>query len=349
MNKIEWIISAVLDNPHYKKKCGNGSYLVWGTGVYGEAFSRFMDRMDVLPAAFLDSDEKKQGKLFHGISIMEPERALTEYGSADVILAMADAKSRPLLERLEKMGRKAMTLMDFLLGEENDFSVLEIGPLHSPSFKGKNVKYMDVLDARGLLAKAREHGLPTENVPKLIDYVSPNGSWEVVKEKFDLVYSSHLLEHQTDLVRHLQDVQNHVYPGGAYVLAVPDKRYCFNYYDPCTRLEDVLAAYYEKRTRHSLQALIRAECSTHNDVMRHWQGEHGKARKLSAKVLEKVVAEYKASLSGDYIDAHEWYFTAESLAGILKELKNLGLIAYKSCEMWETSKDTNVFGVVIKY
>ena len=67
----------------------------------------------------------------------------------DVILAMTDSKAKSLRDKLEKMGRKAITMMDFLLEDAKDFSVLEIGPLHNPYFKGTNVKYMDVLDAQG--------------------------------------------------------------------------------------------------------------------------------------------------------------------------------------------------------
>ena len=349
MNKMKWVFSAVLDCPRYKIIHRNRHYLVWGTGIYGEAFAGVMERMDVLPRAFIDSDVNKQGKIVHGIPIMDPESALAEYGNADVILAMTDSKAKSLKNMLRKIGRKAITLMDFLLGDVNDFSVLEIGPLHNPCFKGANVKYMDVIEAGELLEKAEKNGLPTENVPERIDYVSPDGDWDVVKEKFDLIYSSHLLEHQTNFVKHLQDVQMHVYPGGAYVLAVPDKRYCFNHYDPCTRLEDVLAAYYEKRSRHSLQALIRAACTTHNDVERHWQGDHGRPRKLSAVKMEKVVAEYKDSLTGGYIDVHEWYFIPESLSEILQELRSLGLIDFKSFDVCATSRNTNSFGLVIKY
>ena len=345
MNKMEWVFSAVLDNPGYKTSHKDTQCLVWGTGGYGEAFARIMERMDVLPIAFMDSDVNKQGKMFHGIIIKNPERALAEYGNADVILAMTDSKAKSLRDKLEKMGRKAITLMDFLLEDANDFSVLEIGPLHNPCFKGKNVKYMDVMDAQGLLDKAGEHGLPIENVPQYIDYVSTDGTWDVVKEKFDLVYSSHLLEHQTNLIQHLQDVYEHVLRGGAYILVIPDKRYCFDHFAPCTTIEDVLSAYYEKRRRHCLTALLRAARATHNDTTRHWLKDHGSKGIFTKEKLKDVVETYFASLHGDYVDAHEWYFTPETFRDICKELQELDLLKFENIEITETQEGQNVFYV----
>lgn len=139
----------MLDNPGYKTSHKDTQCLVWETGVYGEAFARIMERVDVLPMVFMDSDVNKQGKIFHSIIIKNPENALSEYGNADVILAMTDSKAKSLRDKLEEMGRKAITMMDFLLEDAKDFSVLEIGPLHNPYFKGTNIKYMDVLDAQG--------------------------------------------------------------------------------------------------------------------------------------------------------------------------------------------------------
>ena len=348
MNRLKWVWNQAL---RHKVPSGDGDVplLVWGTGTYGEEFTKMLNEMRLAPLAYVDSNTNKQGGIFHNKRILEPEDALAKYAEAKIILAMSDRYANDVRERLLAQGRNCCGCREFILSRLKDCKILEIGPLHNPFFKGDNVKYLDVLNAEGLLAKAKFHGLPTGNVPKHIDYVSPDGSWEGIEEKFDLIYGSHLLEHQTDLVKHLRDVERHVHLGGAYVLVVPDKRYCFNFYDPCTKLEEVLAAYYERRKRHSLATLIRAVCATHNDVRLHWQGEHGTPGVLSTEALTKVVDEYRASMSGDYIDAHAWYFTPESLVDILQELKRLGLVSFKSLALANTVKGTNVFYVCVRY
>ncbi|UXN58750.1 hypothetical protein [Phyllobacterium zundukense] len=42
-------------------------------------------------------------------------------------------------------------------------TVLEIGPFTNPVYRGKNVKYFDVLDKHGLLDRAARIGYPSEN------------------------------------------------------------------------------------------------------------------------------------------------------------------------------------------
>lgn len=77
-------------------------------------------------------------------------------------------------------------------------SVLEIGPAVRPSLAGPGVKYFDIEDRAGLIAKAVAHGYPTDHSVD-IDFCSPTGDLSVVNEQFAAVFSSHCVEHQPDL------------------------------------------------------------------------------------------------------------------------------------------------------
>jgi SAM-dependent methyltransferase len=103
-------------------------------------------------------------------------------------------------------------------------AILEIGPFSRPLVRGRDVTYFDVLDRQGLTTLARKIGVEeTGQIPQ-IDYVSATGDLTVVPVTFDVVASSHAIEHQPDLVRHLCRVEQVLKPGGYYFLWIPDKR-----------------------------------------------------------------------------------------------------------------------------
>ena len=102
---------------------------------------------------------------------------------------------------------------------------LELGPFCNPLLYGPNVKYFDVLDAAGLKERAERIDYKiVRNVE--IDYVSPTGDLNAIKDvdSFSMVVSAHCVEHQLDLVRHLQSVSKLLVDGGYYVMAVGFQR-----------------------------------------------------------------------------------------------------------------------------
>ena len=257
---------------------------------------------------------------------------------------MSSANATEPKKILKCLARNYMDIWDFILcGLNKSISILEIGPLYCPMFKGDNVKYLDVYDVPKLREIAKSLNASDEDVPKKIDYVSPNGDWCNINESFNIIYSSHVIEHQTDLIQHFTDVFSHIRSGGAYVLVIPDKRYCFNHYDPETTMEDVLDAYYERRTRHSLRALLRAACGTHNDAQRHWQGNHGIQVEHSMDEFHNVVDAYKSSITGEYIDCHEWYFTPNSFKITMERLRKAGFVEYSDLLIENTPENSFEF------
>ena len=149
----------------------------------------------------------------------------------------------------------------------SEFSVLEIGPFCKPAILGPNVSYFDVLDGPELELRARKIGYPIECVPE-IRFVSPNGDLSIVGSEFDAVFSSHCIEHQPDLIYHLQQIERLLSPGGIYFIIIPDKRYCFDYPLPESDLADVLEAFYDKARGHNIKNVIRHRALTvHNEAL----------------------------------------------------------------------------------
>lgn len=236
--------------------------------------------------------------------------------------------------RLGSYHANRKNFIELLAGEER---VLEIGPFTNPTIVGDNVKYFDVLNSEQLARRAAAVGYVIKAEPT-IHYVHPDGDLSVVDEKFSCVFSSHCIEHQPDLIRHLKQVENLIGPEGKYYLIVPDKRYCFDRLLVESELEDILEAHKEKRTRHSLKTIIEHRAfTTHNDSLRHWVGDHKDADYESGREcrVSAAIQEYDAS-EGVYIDAHAWRFTPCSFLHVMISLYDLRYTALKPVKVFNT-------------
>lgn len=202
-------------------------------------------------------------------------------------------------------------------------SILEIGPFFAPVATGPNVKYFDVLNKADLIKRGTDLGHDVSRVPD-INFVSPNGDLSVVNETFDAVLSSHCIEHQPSLIRHLREVHRLLKPGGSFFAIIPDKRYCFDHFLPVSTIADVLDAN-DDRQVHSIRNLVEHRAlMTHNDPTRHWVGDHGEPGPPTMRVdlIKSALAEHSQT---DYIDVHAWKFVPESFRQIMEDLASLGL------------------------
>lgn len=220
-----------------------------------------------------------------------------------------------------------MTRGDIVQRALKERSVLEVGPFCNPVLVGPQVTYFDVMPTEGLVERARKIGYPIIATPR-IDFVSPVGDLSVVDRQFDACLSSHCIEHQPDLIGHLQAISRILSAGGAYYLIVPDKRYCFDALISESNLAEVVAAHIEGRTRHSLESVIEHRAlTTHNDPIRHWIGDHfdPEYHRGLGERTSSAIAEWRES-SGQYIDVHAWQFTPASFRGIISSLREMKYI-----------------------
>ncbi|HWI84732.1 MAG TPA: class I SAM-dependent methyltransferase [Sphingomonas sp.] len=232
-------------------------------------------------------------------------------------------------------------LLDFI---DDEYSLLEIGPFWQPLKRGPNVEYLDVLDADQLRARAAQTRGNPAGVPDHIHHV---GSLEAVDRRYDAVLSSHSIEHHPDLVRHLQLVERVLNPGGAYFLIIPDKRYCFDHFITESTIADVIAAYRESRTVHTLKSVIEHRAlTTHNDSLRHWRGDHGNAERHRASRTRAAIEEFDRA-EGAYIDVHAWYFTPPAFRSIMSILREMGLIRLDIAGVYHPAFGRNEFCAIL--
>ncbi len=234
--------------------------------------------------------------------------------------------------------------------------VLEIGPYVNPSLKGANVKYFDILSAEDIKSQilnekneALKNGVSKDadlsKVPN-IDYVHPNGDLRIIKEKFDVAFSSHNIEHQIDLVAHLNQVAELLNSGGKFYLVIPDKRYCFDHFIPESPLSDIIGSYYSAIKLHQLDTILAMSCeTTHNNPKLHWQGEHGQVKGRNSSCYVDSIKDFKNN-SG-YINAHRWRFTPQSFEFIINQLNEMGLTTLKVEKVYMTQENTADFKVIL--
>ncbi len=245
-------------------------------------------------------------------------------------------------------GSRISTRKSFLDIFPQELSVLEIGPFNSPALRGKNIKYFDVVPTEQLREKALGHGLDPSLCPE-IDFVSPNGDLSVVDEFFSAVFSSHTIEHQPDLIRHLLGVSALLTPGGRYYLIVPDKRFCFDHFKPESSIAKVLAAHLAAATNNTQEAMIDYYVTmTHNDARRHWSGDHGDpAYESNLDVVRHALA-YCTMIGDAYRDTHAWQFTPPSFRKIMEILFALDLIDLELERVYPTVRNDIEFFAVLK-
>ena len=228
-------------------------------------------------------------------------------------------------------------------------TILEIGPFNAPAVSGPNVTYFDVLSTDEMIERARSIGYDPSTVPD-VNFVSRSGDLRSVDRKFDAIVSSHAIEHQPDLIRHLNDVAAILRPDGRYYVICPDKRYCFDHFIAETTIAGVIQAHEEKRTIHTLGSVIEHRAmTTHNDVIRHWNGDHedpGYMDRLSERT-KNAIEQYREA-DGQYIDVHAWQFTPDSFRKILTALECLGEITLAIERVYQTPRGQVEFIAVLR-
>lgn len=137
--------------------------------------------------------------------------------------------------------------------------IIEIGPSYNPiapKSGGWNSASIDHLTREGLVMKYTGH--PRVDVSRIepVDFVWSCGPLSdavpsAQHGSFDAFVASHVIEHTPDLIAFLDSAATLLKPEGVVILAIPDKRYCFDYFQPLTTTGQLLEAHADRRSRHT--------------------------------------------------------------------------------------------------
>lgn len=206
---------------------------------------------------------------------------------------------------------------------------LEIGPSLNPVLpkaEGYDVAVLDHVDQAGLVAKYAVYGLDT-SVIEPVDFVWRGGSIaEAVKHaQYDAIVACHVIEHAPDLIQFLTDCSTILKPAGALYLLVPDKRYCFDFFQPLSDVAKVLGDHRAGRTRHPFESFYRASAHVNNPHTIAWD-QRGLGDPRFPHGDPKAIRDYaeRSSGSAQYEDMHANFFTPMSFMMLIDELRYLG-------------------------
>lgn len=212
---------------------------------------------------------------------------------------------------------------------------LEIGPLDSPiAVVGESdVRYVDVYPTAGVRDHyAADPNVLVELVPEIHYALIEGDRVQTLSEAaardapYDWVMASHVIEHVPDVIGWLRELATLVTEEGALVLAVPDRRYCFDVHRPPTTTGQAIAAHDRGDTRPSIRAVYDfMQSAVFADTAGLWRGERPPSRGDRMHQLHQTRAAMDRARAGEYVDSHVWTWTPDELLTLLRDLRELDL------------------------
>jgi SAM-dependent methyltransferase len=207
---------------------------------------------------------------------------------------------------------------------------LEIAPAHNPvcpKAEGWNIKTVDCVSTDELITYMSNN--PGNDLSKIeaVDIVWNSGALHEAIDsslhgKFDYIVASHVFEHVPDLIGTLNSCDRLLKPGGILLLALPDRRYMFDFVRPFTTTADAIEAFEEKRGRHSIRnafllyfysVLVNHEAVWERAIL---------PTKFQLNFLQAAAefALYPGRVATKYVDMHAWVWTPASFKLTILEL-----------------------------
>ncbi|MFN2517836.1 MAG: methyltransferase domain-containing protein, partial [Jatrophihabitantaceae bacterium] len=223
---------------------------------------------------------------------------------------------------------------------------IEVGPSYNPlvpKSSGRRIETVDHAHAEELVAKYTAMGLSEEHVARIeaVDHLWSGGSLlDVIPDhgSYDYIIASHFIEHTVDMVRFLQDCEVLLRDGGRLSLVVPDKRFCFDRFQPLSTVGDVIDAFHAQHTFHTAGPLVDHQayaCTSGGSLV--WSAEYRAPVELQFPNLEGAEEAARNGLEQKtYFDTHRWKFTPTSFELLIGDLAELGHHAFGVVESLPT-------------
>lgn len=222
-------------------------------------------------------------------------------------------------------------------------SGIEIGPLNRPIVTRQmgKIHYVDYATTEELKLKyASEPSVDIDQIVEVDDIWGEKRLPELVGNKapFDYVIASHVIEHVPDLVGWLKEIHAVLKPGGVLALAIPDKRYCFDFLRQPTEPAQVIEAYLLGNRKPTPGQVF----EFHSRFVL-WQEQIGWSHEVERSELVRLHTDqqafelaHQASIDNGYYDVHCWVFTPRTFFQLLRTLIDIGLVDFKVTQYYES-------------
>lgn len=231
---------------------------------------------------------------------------------------------------------------------------LEIGALINPIVTREDgtVYYADHLDTRSLIRKyADDPNVDTSRIVQ-VDYVWGDRTLRQAVPphiQFDYIIASHVIEHVPDTIGWLFELSDVLKEGGLVSLAIPDKRYTFDYFRPLTTMAELIDAYLNRYRRPTIRQLFDSYANMAR-IETHLTWLPG----FDASAVERYHSEETAlqlckenARTGAYTDVHCSIFTVHSFVEIVTKLIKLQLFPFKIVQLHMPVPYSNEFIIIL--
>lgn len=236
---------------------------------------------------------------------------------------------------------------------------IEIGPFLNPlaaKRDGYRTLVVDRYDQSVLREKAREKGIAQEAIERIepVDFVGDASRLlELVRGqgfagRVDWIVSCHNFEHLPDPIRFLRDCEALLAPGGALAMIVPDKRCCFDRFQPAATVAGMIEAAGQIPTPASEVWALFRQVSSSATLERggaktiSWGLAEGDPERMVMGDPRPPYARLQRQLALDRdpdFCGHRWRFTPAVFEAILFDLRVLGLIGLEVDRMIPTVQE----------
>jgi SAM-dependent methyltransferase len=235
-----------------------------------------------------------------------------------------------------------------LWGISRNMRILEIGPSYNPvapRAAGWRSFSLDHASQEELRDKYR--GMqPIERIEP-VDYIWKGGPLEgaIPTEQhgtFDAIIASHVIEHFPDPLAFFFSAAAILSEAGRISLAIPDKRFMFDFFKPVTQTSDYLYAHFSGRTRHSKKTAfdnIALNVREGQDYVwsRRLVGNFGFFGRDVLRDAYEIFNRTEESEADEYVDYHNSVYTPSSFELIIFELGQLEILPFAIENRFPTS------------
>jgi len=235
-------------------------------------------------------------------------------------------------------------------------SGIEVGPLDHPLILKSQggISYVDYADAAYLREKYREDpNVVPANIPETDAVWGDKTLAEALgaSHAFDYAVASHVVEHVPDLIAWLEELHSVLKPGATLRLAVPDRRYTFDFMRHDSAVSEAVTAHVLRLRAPSPGQLIDSALNHHVvDKRELWAGAAERQPRYSrvGRLQHSVGCARMIIEQGVYIDVHCWVFTPASFCELMEQLVALGYLRFACERLWDTERDADEFFVVLR-
>ena len=169
------------------------------------------------------------------------------------------------------------------------------------------------------------------------------------EERFDYIIASHVIEHVPNLISWFEEFESILNERGTVRLAIPDKRFTFDYLRQPSVLEDVLAAHVcQAGVPPPRQVLDNCLNAVKLDLRAAWDGKIDEESLENFHTPEFAIHVAAQAFQGAYNEVHCWVFTPRSFGKLFSRLAEMDLVNFACADYFNTTRYTFEFFVVLE-